>query len=510
MAEVTVAFGLGAETVTVVVPVDLPSGGTPLAGDVSGTFGDCFISGDVNQTGDVFVEGLLTGVDTFHWQGNGFTVFFQNGGQSDLHGKVKGRWGEWGTGSPRSADTTGWLTGDRLAVAATAYRLDAAGNRLVTDFLPSEKTWAGWSGMTRPVNSPDVPQVDGSVRRPEVLNLSQSIVFENLARGFHFHDSAGIQTLSDVKFLNCGTAGVLGNYPVHFHLLADNSRGTVLTRVVVEGGKNHAFVPHGSHGISFPGCAAYNTTGVAYWWDLSTKTDLTNDSNDINWDDCLSMWSKNSTLPGESGRLAGFWLGSGTGLSCNRSVACCIDGSGDRAGFNWPEKAGRTSWAFHDCLAHNVKGNGIFVWQNADDFENEVDNFTAYRCGAGISHGAYINRYQYRGAVLTGNGIGFIQAAKSTNAGPLNVEDVLSDGPLVVGHHNAAIMLPTFFRRDTFPQVIYKEPSNGSYNRYEDCGLTPSDFVLTGAAPLRIAPTSIIEVWEAGVLEHRWASGVWS
>ena len=172
---------------------------------------------------------------------------------------------------------------------------------------------------------------------------------------------------------------------------------------------------------------------------------------------------------------------------------------------SWKENGNRTSWSFHDAVGHNNAESGLFVWQNVKTIENHIDDFVAYRNGfQGINHGAYSNRYQYRGALLTGTG--FLQFAKSAEEGSLVIEDILSDAPLVVGHHNSAVMDPTFFRRCTFPSVRYEgETSNGSYNRYEDCGLTPTDFVLTG-----IASTSIIEVWEAGVLQYRWQSGVWS
>lgn len=508
MAQASVTFNLGAETVTVVLPIDLPTGGTPLSGDVSGTFGDCFVAGDLNLTGNLFIEGLMTGIDTFHVQGNGFTVFFQNGGRADLHGKIKASWGPWGT------DTTGWLAGDRLAIAPTKANI----------YVPSELSWSNWS-MARPVNSPNVTLVDGTVAKPEVVNLSQTIVIENLARGFHFHDSAGIQTLSDVKFLNCGTAGVLGNYPAHFHLLGNNSRGSVLTRVVVEGGKNHAFVPHGSHGVDFVGCAAVNTVDDAFWWDLPAQPDphshTANNSIDVHWDHCLALGLTGSTSATRV-RLSAFMIGAGTGNRLVKSVAAAIDGgtSGTQCnGYHWPEAVndniGGTVWDFHHNTVHNSRAFGFFSWQNdgliQSDHIHEMTDLIAYNCViAGVDHGAYVNKYHWRRMVL-GPAVG---RSIRSHASPLSIdgdvlfEDFVSTAPFEIKKHR--VNRPSFvIVRGPAPSVIVDEKLEADGNpgryRFENTGLTPSDFTF-----VTVDPETVFIVTEGGVEIHRYELGVWS
>lgn len=491
-------YGSGSVTIPVTVPA-------PYDETIEGNFGGTVpagqhwhVTGDVNQTGDVFVEGLLTGVETFRWQGNGFSVFFQNGGRADLHGKFKAAWGPWGT------DATGWLPGDRLAVAPTAAGV----------YVPSELVWSDWS-MPRPINSPDFihPLL---VAKPEVVNLSQSIVFENLARGFHFHDSAGVQSMSDVKFLNCGTTGILGNYPCHFHLLGENSRGSLLERVVAEGGKNHAFVPHGSHGITFKDCVAYRTANDAFWWDDSVGDPL-NLSNDVTYDHCLGL-GVNAAVgspPGQKVSLTAFLLQAGTGNRIFDSVGVGVDGGISASGFHWPSKANQQPnlWESHDLLAHNNKANGIFVWQN-DPHSHVVERFTAFNNhSVGIDHGAYNNRYAYRDITITGSPVAVrLHALGHPNAGPQIWERVHTDGPLLVFSHNQTSPFPTVIRESTFTGVTYEEwkasnpPGSGNPSEihYEDCGLIPTDFTLT-----RIHSGSVIELWEDGVLAHRWATG-WS
>lgn len=458
------------------------------------------ITGNVNLTGDLIVEGLLTGVDTFTLTGNGFQLLTQNGGRLDLAGKSRTAWTVWGDPDVEpSIGSEDWKVGDRLAVAPTAVNI----------FVPSETTWSGsWGSMARPANSSDVTLVDGTVRKPEVVNLSQTVVLQDLRR-VHFHDGAGVQSLKQLKVLNSGTTGVLGDYPIHFHLNGEASRGSVLEDVVVEGGKNHAFVPHGSHGISHPRCAAYNTINDACWWDFPTPTELTaNNSNDINWDDMLVMWVKPVSSSQDS-RLAGFVLGVGTGNTNRRSVTTCVQGIADSAGFSWPEPANHKPnvWVADDQVAHNNRANGIFVWQN-DEKDHLIDRFISYRVGgSGIKHGAYLNRYHYRDATVTGGlwslillAPGFIAPA----AAPVIVEGLKSDRPVQIAAHHQPTTETTLFKDCDVPGVTYMEgPLNPSNIRYEDCGLVPADFTLT-----QIRPPSIIEIWEAGVLQHRWA-GAW-
>lgn len=489
--EATETFAAGGEQVTVAVQIDTSSA-TPISGNVAGTFGDAHIVGDVNLTGDLIIEGLLTGIDTFTLEGNGFQLLFQDGGRPDLAGVDKTAWIRWG-------DTPiGWQTGDRVAVAPT----------VVGVYVPTETTW----GSARPANSPNVTLVNGDVARPEVVNLTQTIVLKNLRR-IHFHDAAGVASLECLRILNCGTAGVLADYPLHFHLNGDASRGSIIRDVVVEGGKNHAFVPHGSHGISFPGCAAYNTKGVAFWWDrpLESSGGHANDSFDIDWDDCLSMLSSSSPAEGESTRLAGFWLGAGKNLTCRGAVATCVPGnpsggSRQRSGFHWPEQASDEAWDSTGIVAHNNAENGIFTWQNTIAIVNPVDDAVCYRNGyTGINHGAYRNRYQYHRAVLTGHQLAVIMHAKTPEDGgeTLLFEDVLSDGPLSVPFHNSDSMQRSIHRRCTYTQVVYTEGSKPSYIIFEDCGLVPADFDLAD-----INASSIIELVEGGVLVDRWA-GSW-
>lgn len=455
------------------------------------------ITGDVNLTGDLIVEGLLTGIDTFTLTGNGFQIVVQNGGRLDLAGRHRSGWVRWGDNVSGSAAQPDWQVGDRLAVSPTKSGI----------FTPQFTTWTGsWVTLTRPLNSPDVTLVDGRVMVPEVANLSQTVTLRNLRR-IHFHDGAGVQTLKWLRVLDSGVAGILGDYPIHFHLNGEASRGSVVEGVTVENGQNHAFVAHASHGITFHDCAAIVTIGRPFWWDPppgGNNDDPTNDSDDIVWDHCLVGYSISTSIDN-----AGFQLGGGQRNTCTDSVAYGIMGGKQSSGFIWPEK-GQAVWTFHDCLAHNNKEDGIFTWQN-DARQHVIERFTAYRCPRhGVEHGAYINRFQYLDVSLTDCGYPVKSNALSVGGQPILFEDVVANGKLMVATHKLPSGTAIIFRRATFTGVDYFEASGneGSFHKFEDCGAwcVPAAFNL-GA---NIKPTSTIEIWNSGVLAHRWAAGVWS
>lgn len=547
MTEVSVSFEVGSESVTTVLPVDLPTGGeTIITGDFGGVVAagtTARLRGSVNLTGNLHVRGTLlcdpSGVDL---NGNGFDIHTHDG-ILDLVGTEKTAWCNWGD------PVVGWQVGDRLAVAPTA----------VGKYDPTETTWQGsWAATTRPTVSPAVTLFTGQVMQPEVANLSQTVVLRNLQR-IHLHEATQptVHTLKWIKVLNSGQTAILGMYPVHFHLNGEHTRGSLVEGVVVEGGKHHAFVPHGSHGITLRDCVAFNTVEDAFWWDLPEEYIQTpgvpcpncdpatpsgeicprcgsyrsvngrehhtaNNSNDTTWDHCLVL-GLNSTEPFNPMPLGGFLLGAGKGNKCLNSVATAIRRGTDPSGFHWSSRTNRndggTTWEFRGNVAHNigyktiVVGNGIFVWQNAPVDVHDIDDFKGYHFGKrGVDHGSYQNRYQYRDVVIHGaKSAALAIHPVSVQGASILFQDFITNGPLwLEGHQIASDGTPTILRRCKFTTVKVDEaqpgsPTHSSLYLFEDCDLAPADFTM-----VTVNSGSVFELWEAGVLQHRWAGGVWS
>lgn len=484
-------------SVTVEVVKDL----IPISGDFAGTIEQGehgHITGNVNLTGDLIVEGLLTGIDTFTLEGNGYQILGQHGGRLDLRGIPKTGWARWGESA------TGWNSADRLRVAATA----------LNTFVPYGSIWqSNWLATVRPANAQIFTYPGGSIE-PEVANLDRSIKLRNLSR-IHFHDDAGIQILKHLAVVDSGITGVLAKYPIHFHLCGESVRGSLLEGVVVENGKNHAFVVHGSHGVILRDTVAYNTIDEAYWYDPPLDANyVANNPNDLLYDHALAMYV--TPRAGSAGqRLAGFVLGAGSGNKVRHSAACCVQGGSEAAGFAWPESAnqnaGDNEWEYQFNVSHNNKSTGIFVWQN-DSHSHEIADFINYRSGLSqVDHGAYQNRYHYkRGVLMGGSEAAFKLHAVNEASGFLLLEDIVSDRSLRFMKHNLSATTFTIVRNCTWQIVYYSETGNSgtklSKTRYEDNVKPddPSDFDLSG-----IIPGSIIEIYAAGVLTHRWAGGSW-
>ena len=224
-------------------------------------------------------------------------------------------------------------------------------------------------------------------------NRSRDIVFRGMKR-IMFHQGAGPSTLKYFSVIDSGT-NLKGDYPIHFHLNGNTTRGTIVEGVVVINGRHHAFVPHGSHGITFKDTIAYNTRGDAYWWDPDAVAG--DRSTGIVYDHALADGV--STGPGDENgfRLSGFALRDGKGNVVRNSAAINIKPVNvkDCSGFHWPEDA-ESVWVFTNNFSSSPSGcHGIFTWQN-DEASHVINGFR----GGGIDHGAYANKYSYRNVVV--------------------------------------------------------------------------------------------------------------
>jgi hypothetical protein len=339
-------------------------------------------------------------------------------------------------------DPIGWQLGDTLVVVPT---LAAGKNHHAAQ---DEATIAGIDGrtiaLTTPLNveHPAVSVGDGKVMTAEVLNLTRTVRIEGTpsGRSHIFIHSRAPQRMLFAQIQNVGprkkakqskgSKGILGRYGIHFHHCGHGSRGSLIQGVVVRDAGNHAFVPHGSHGISFLDCISHNTVEDAFWWD---EGDITNDTL---WERCVASRVK---IGDETYAEAGFMLGAGTGNVSRGCVAVGVESPKTGAGYQWPSKANQKPnvWVFEDCVAHNNAANGIFVWQ-VDPHHHIVERFVAYRNGQhGVFHGAYSNRYEYRDLLLQGDAVAALHLHANTRddeddkdpyQGPITFRRVHADG----------------------------------------------------------------------------------
>ena len=272
---------------------------------------------------------------------------------------------------------------------------------------------------------------------PIVLGPGSTIQFSNgaqliCAAGCHA-DWDGITATGEggVKFLkgsNPSTirnslfdvqpSGEAGHHPLHWHLMGDDSRGTLVQNVTIRNSTNSGFAPHGSHGISLIDVRVENVAGAGLWWP-SPGTNETcspnfqkfctlDNTNDLTVNRMVVDGVRNAPGSTSGFKLAAFLLGAGSGNSITNSVARNVAASHlkDCAGFQWPSGAnqnvGGNVWVFKNNRSEASGCHGIFVWQN-DDNIHIIDGFVGVPSGSGlrgvgggIDHGAYGNKYDYR------------------------------------------------------------------------------------------------------------------
>ena len=420
---------------------------------------------------------LITGADEAAFKGGHATpsnsdigVWVVSNGVLDAIGAAKRGWlrasGDIGKGTKAitlSATPTGWRAGDEVVITPT--RSPQVSTKHHDEY--DTGTITSISGRTIKISRatgfphPKVNVGGGKSFTAEVLNLTRNVRIEGKpgARTHVFLNSGRKQVIKYVAVRHVGPRqggeGVLGRYGIHFHMVGNASRGSLVEGAVARDVGHHSFVPHASHGVTFRDCVAHNTMNPAFWWDPGAG----NATRDALFDRCVS--SLVHTDGAGEFRLSGFWLGHGEGNVARGCVAVGTRGSKNASGFQWPESPGPredgTVWGFSDCVAHNNKVNGIFVWQN-NSGRSVIDRFVAYHNGkAGIEHGAYKNVYQYTNSILYGNGVaGAIVWAVSAQVVPLSFRKVLFDGvggsehAVTLRHHNAPPSRTTRFESCTF------------------------------------------------------------
>ena len=424
---------------------------------------------------------LITGASESAFKGGGaiplasdIGLWVVGDGVLDAVGSAKRGWtratGSVGKGAKSISlkDTpSGWRPGDEVVITPTG---SPASTTHYAAFDTATISSVGGKTISLSKSTsyahPSVAVGGGKTFTAEVLNLTRNVRIEGRP-GHRTHVFINSRKKQIIKYVAVrhvgprqGNDGVLGRYGIHFHMVGDHSRGSLVEGAVVTSAGHHAYVAHASHGVTFRDCVSHNTMSAAYWWDPGPE----NVTRDVFYDRCVA--SKVDTGTAGQFRHAAFGLGFGGSNSAHGCVAVGVTGSKNASGFIWPEPSGSggkkgdgtgSVWDFVDCVAHNNKVNGIFVWQN-NSGESVIDRFVAYHNGkAGIEHGAYKNVYQYRDSILYGNKrAGAMVAAVSGEVQPLAFVNVLFDGAglseygIWFSDHNADPSRPTQVTDCTF------------------------------------------------------------
>ena len=189
---------------------------------------------------------------------------------------------------PLSTDVGLWVVGDGVldlqGTPTTAWSYEWQPEWVDAEVVAAPHMPGDYEGF-KAVNGPDSVSAPNPLGfAPELLNLTRNVRVEGTPAGrthIFIHSTrpqvirfASIRYVApDLQDLSIRDRDQdeTGRYGIHFHHNGEASRGSLVEGVVVRDAGNHAFVPHGSHGITFRDTIAFNTLNAAYWWDPTSQ-----------------------------------------------------------------------------------------------------------------------------------------------------------------------------------------------------------------------------------------------
>lgn len=202
---------------------------------------------------------------------------------------------EPGATTLRVEDATGWEVGDRIVVASTDFEAwtGTQGDPASRDGQVEARTLLAVDGTTLTLDAPlgyhHVGRIEhvAGIRvdeRAEVARLDRRIVIQGDAAsaepgsdrfGFGGHVmamGASRLHLHGVELRRMGQRGVMGRYPVHWHLMGPAPAGNALIASSVHGSFSRCVAVHGTSGITVDDTVAYDATGHCFFFEDGVET----------------------------------------------------------------------------------------------------------------------------------------------------------------------------------------------------------------------------------------------
>lgn len=244
-------------------------------------------------------------------------IVVQPGGRLELHGAPMNRtWIKLGAranaghdGVRLDGEVTGWRAGDEVVVTGGDRN---EGN---DDSSLERRSIRAIEGQTVTLDRPLEGEHWGEGEfRSEIANLSRNVIVESAdpdgVRGhtmFHRHAAGSI---SYARFAHLGKKGILGRYPIHFHLARDTMRGSSIVGVSIVDSHNRWVTLHGTHYIAVRDCVGVGSLGHGFFLEDATEV-----YNVLDRNLAIGAASANrlpdQALPFDPNDGAGFWWANG-------------------------------------------------------------------------------------------------------------------------------------------------------------------------------------------------------
>ncbi len=170
----------------------------------------------------------------------------------------------------------GWHVGDEVIVTASS-RSDTGGSFRTGKKSQTElRTIKAIDGNTLLLDRPlEYGHLGSGGFRSEVANLSRNVVIKSAdpggIRGHTVYHAFSRGSISYARFAHLGKEGVLGRYPIHYHLVGDSMRGSSVQGVAVVDSHNRWITVHGTHYLVVRDCIGYRSVGHGFFMEDGTE-----------------------------------------------------------------------------------------------------------------------------------------------------------------------------------------------------------------------------------------------
>jgi hypothetical protein len=209
------------------------------------------------------------------------------GGRMDFHGAPLSRtWVKLGA-TARKADSTvtlaepvtGWKVGDRLVVTMTGLAPSSGYPHPGPDpkgTTTEERAIRAIDGSKLTLSAAlEHEHLGTGLYRGEVANLSRNVVIESAdpggARGHTMYHQYSAGSVGYAEFRHLGKEGVLGKYPLHYHLCGDSMRGSSVIGASVWDSANRWLAIHGTNYLVVRDNVGYRSKGHGFFLEDGTE-----------------------------------------------------------------------------------------------------------------------------------------------------------------------------------------------------------------------------------------------
>ncbi|MDB6154378.1 MAG: hypothetical protein JWL90_2831 [Chthoniobacteraceae bacterium] len=284
----------------------------------------------------------------------------------DFHGAPMSRtWVKLGAGVQPGDTTltlaeavTGWRVGDEIIVTGSKHgehlRTYREGEKYAAKAQTEQRIITAIDGTTLTLDRPleNIHFGTGDLRS-EAADLSRNVIVEsaepNGVRGhtiYHQFSSGGI---SYARFAHLGKEGVLGRYPIHFHLTEETMRGSGVIGAAIVDSHNRWVTIHGSQYLLVRDCVGYRSVGHGFFMEDGSEVFNLLDRN-LGVQAFRGKPLPKQVLGFDPNEGAAFWWANGRN-SLTRNVSC----ENDEYGFRYDSQS---TGSFNSRIAVRTAAGG--------------------------------------------------------------------------------------------------------------------------------------------------------